>query len=231
MRLEKFAVIGIGQFGKSIALNLSQKGAEVMAIDINTDKIENISDEVAYAVTLNATERKALLSQDITSFDAVIISIGHPLEQRLICAALLLDLGVNHIVCRATGRNERFILEKMGITDIISPEQEVGNSVARRLMNPSMVSYLDLPDDYSVMEIIAPKNICGLAYAKINFRDKYKLSLITIKRDFSDDKITNNINNQHVLGVPDTKTVILSKDTLVVFGKNKDIEKFVEINN
>ena len=230
MRLEKFAVIGIGQFGKSIALNLSQKGAEVMAIDMNYDKIENISDEVSYAVTLNATDRKALLSQDITNFDAVIISIGNPLEQRLLCAALLLDLGVKHIVCRATGRNERFILEKMGITDIISPEQEVGISVARRLMNPSVVSYLDLADDYSVMEIVAPKHICGLTYAKINFRDKYKLSLITIKRDYSDEP-TSKSNNQHVLGVPDTKTIILSKDTLVLFGKNKDIEKFVEINN
>lgn len=230
MHFEKFAVIGMGQFGKSIALNLSQKGAEVMVIDINYNKIENISDEVAYAITLNATERKALLSQDITSFDAVIIAIGH-LEQRLLCAALLLDLEIKHIVCRSTGNNERFILEKMGITDIISPEQEVGNSVARRLMNPSIVSYLDLPDDYSVMEITAPKNICGLAYAKVNFRDKYKLSLITIKRDFSEIKSNNSTKNQHILGVPDTKTIILSKDTLVVFGKNKDIEKFVEINN
>ena len=230
MRLEKFAVIGIGQFGKSIALNLSQKGAEVMAIDMNYDKIENISDEVSYAVTLNATDRKALLSQDITNFDAVIISIGNPLEQRLLCAALLLDLGVKRIVCRATGRNERFILEKMGITDIISPEQEVGISVARRLMNPSLVSYLDLADDYSVMEIVAPKHICGLTYAKVNFRDKYKLSLITIKRDYNDDPASKT-SNQHVLGVPDTKTIILSKDTLVLFGKNKDIEKFVEINN
>ena len=92
MRTEKFAVIGIGQFGKSIALNLTQKGAEVMAIDMNYDRIENISDEVAYAVTLNATDRKALLSQDITRFDAVIVSIN-PLEQRLLCVALLLDLG------------------------------------------------------------------------------------------------------------------------------------------
>ncbi len=231
MRTEKFAVIGIGQFGKSIALNLTKKGAEVMAIDINYDKIENICDDVAYAVTLNATDRKALLSQDITSFDSVIVSIGNPLEQRLLCAALLLDLGVKHIVCRASGRNEHFILKKMGIADIISPEQEVGISVAKRLMNPSLVSYLDLADDYSVVEVIAPKHICGLPYAKINFRDKYKLSLITIKRDYSKNNTTNDTNNQHVLGVPDTKTIILSKDTLVLFGKNKDIEKFVEINN
>ena len=211
-------------------MNLTQKGAEVMAIDMNYDRIENISDEVAYAVTLNATDRKALLSQDITRFDAVIVSIN-PLEQRLLCVALLLDLGVKHIVCRAGGRNEHFILKKMGITDIISPEQEVGLLVAKRLMNPSLVSYLDLADDYSIMEVIAPKQICGLAYGKVNFRDKYKLSLITIKRDYSKNSTNQDTTNQHVLGVPDTKTIILSKDTLVLFGKNKDIEKFIIINN
>ena len=231
MRLNKFAVIGMGQFGTAIALNLIKKGAEVMAIDSNYEKIESISDEVSYAVTLNATDRKALISQDITSFDTVIISIGNPLEQRLLCAALLLDLGVKHIVCRASGRNERFILEKMGVTDIISPEQEVGLSVARRLINPNIVSYLDLADDYSVMEITVPKHICGMTYSKVNFRDKYKLSLITIKRDYSEENLDLGTKNQHVLGVPDTKTVILSKDTLVLFGKNKDIEKFVEINS
>ncbi len=231
MRTEKFAVIGIGQFGKSIALNLTQKGAEVMAIDMNYDRIESISDEVAYAVTLNATDKKALLSQDITRFDAVIVSIGNPLEQRLLCAALLLDLGVKHIVCRASGKNEHFILKKMGITDIISPEQEVGMSVAKHLMNPSLVSYLDLADDYSIVEVIAPKQICGLAYGKVSFRDKYKLSLITIKRDYSKNSTNQNTTNQHVLGVPDTKTIILSKDTLVLFGRNKDIERFIEINN
>ena len=228
MRTGKFAVIGLGNFGKSIALNLAKKGAEVMAIDNNYDKVEDISEDVAYAVTLNATDRRALLSQDIKSFDAVIVAIGNPFEQRLLCAALLLDFGVRRIICRAVGRNQRFILNKMGITEIISPEQEIGLSVARRLMNPSLVSYLDLPDDYSVVEIIAPRHTRNMEYGQIDFRDKYKLSLITIRRNVEE---WNGQNNQHVLGVPDTKTVILEGDVLVMFGKNKDIEKFVEINN
>lgn len=199
-----------------------------MAIDNNYEKIENISEDVSYAVTLNATDRRALLSQDIASFDAVIVAIGNPFEQRLLCVALLLDFGVKRIICRAVGRNQRFILNKMGVTEIISPEQEVGFSVARRLMNPSLVSYLDLPDDYSVVEIIAPKHICNMEYGQIDFRDKYKLSLITIRRNVEE---WGGQKRQHVLGVPDTKTILLKDDILVLFGKNKDIEKFVEINN
>ncbi|MDR0604581.1 MAG: TrkA family potassium uptake protein [Bacteroidales bacterium] len=231
MNVEKFAVIGIGHFGRAIALNLSRKGADVMAIDSNYERIDQISDEVSYAVTLDATDKKALLSQDIKSFDVVIVAIGANFEQRLLCVALLLDLGIKRIICRALGRNQRIILEKMGITEILSPEDEVGTSLARRLMNPSMLSYLDLSDDYIVMEIIAPKHICGVALGKIDLRDKYKLSLITIKRAFTEVHKGVTTKTKHVLGVPDTKTIIEEKDTLILFGRNRDIEKFVEINN
>jgi trk system potassium uptake protein TrkA len=231
MNVEKFAVIGIGHFGRAIALNLSRKGADVMVIDSNYERIDQISDEVSYAVTLDATDKKALLSQDIKSFDVVIVAIGANFEQRLLCVALLLDLGIKRIICRALGRNQRIILEKMGITEILSPEDEVGTSLARRLMNPSMLSYLDLSDDYSVIEIIAPKHICGIALGKIDLRDKYKLSLITIKRAFTETRKGITTETQHVLGVPDTKTIIEDKDTLILFGRNRDIEKFVEINN
>lgn len=231
MKADKFAVIGIGHFGRAIALSLARNGAEVMAIDTNYERIDQISDEVSYAVTLDATDKRALLSQDIRSFDVVIVAIGSNFEQRLLCAALLMDLGIKRVVCRAMGRNQRIILEKMGLTEILSPEDEVGRSLARRLMNPSMVSYLDLSDDYCIMEIIAPKNVCGEDLKKIDLRDKYKLSLITIKREFPEKQGGLVVQQKHVIGVPDTKTIVQEGDTLVLFGKSRDIEKFVEINN
>ena len=231
MNAEKFAVIGIGYFGRAIALSLSRKGADVMAIDTDHERIERISDEVSYAVTLDATDKKALLSQDIRSFDVVIVAIGENFVHRLLCVAVLMDLNVKRIICRAMGHNQRMILEKMGITEIISPEDEVGTAVARRLMNPNMISYLDLPDDYCVTEIIAPKLVCDLPLGKIDLRDKYKLSLITIRREYMEHRKGQETITQHVVGVPDTKTIIQEKDTLILFGRNRDIEKFVEINN
>jgi trk system potassium uptake protein TrkA len=231
MNAEKFAVIGIGHFGRAIALNLSRKGADVMAIDINYERIEQISDEVLYAVTLDATDRKALLSQNIRHFDVAIVAIGSNFEQRLLCAALLLDLGIKRVICRSMGRNQRIILEKMGVSEILSPEDEVGTALARRLMNPNVISFLDLPDDYSVTEILAPRLVCGVPLGKIDLRDKYKLSLITIKRAFIEIRKETEMEVQHVIGVPDTKTIVQEKDTLILFGRMQDIEKFVEINN
>lgn len=228
---EKFAVIGAGHFGSAIAVTLSKKGAEVMVIDTNQDKIDGINDEVSYAVSLDATDKKALMSQDIKDFDAVVVAIGQNFEARLLCAAVLLDIGVKKIICRSLGTSQRLILEKMGITEILSPEDEVAIIVAERLMNPSVISYLQLPDDYRIAEVLAPRKIAGRTYGDLSLRDRYKLSLITIKRDFQEFVDKQECVIQHIIGVPDTKTIIQPNDSLVIFGKNRDIERFIEINS
>lgn len=228
---EKFAVIGAGHFGSAIATTLSKKGAEVMLIDTNQDKIDAISDDVAYAVSLDATDKKALMSQDIKEFDAVVVAIGQNFEARLLCAAVLLDIGIKKIICRSLGMSQRLILEKMGITEILSPEDEVAILVAERLMNPSVISYLQLPDDYRIAEVHAPRKIAGRTYGDLGLRDRYKLSLITIKRDFQEFVDKQECIIQHIIGVPDTKTIIQPNDSLVIFGKTRDIERFIEINS
>ncbi|MDD2344644.1 MAG: TrkA family potassium uptake protein [Bacteroidales bacterium] len=228
---EKFAVIGAGHFGTAIAVTLSKKGAEVMVIDTNQDKIDAINDEVSYAVCLDATDKKALMSQDIKDFDAVVVAIGQNFEARLLCAAVLLDIGVKKIICRSLGMSQRLILDKMGVTEILSPEDEVALIVAERLMNPSVISYLQLPDDHRIAEVLAPRKIAGRTYGDLNLRDRYKLSMITIKRDFLEIIDKQECTIQHIIGVPDTKTIIQPNDSLVIFGKNRDIERFIEINS
>lgn len=230
MSNKKFAVIGIGHFGRAIALSLARSGADVMAIDSRPEPIDEISDDVAYAVAMDATDKKALLAQDIFNFDVVIVAIGENFVQRLHCVAVLMDLNVKRIVARARGHNQQIILQKMGITEVICPEDEVGTAVAHRLLKPNMISYLDLLDNYCVMEVIAPKKICGMKLGEIAIRDKYKLSLITIRREFVEKHKGKESCTQHILGVPDTKVIIEDKDTLILFGLNKDIERFLDIN-
>jgi trk system potassium uptake protein TrkA len=230
MKSKKYAVIGIGQFGRAIAKALSQKGAEVMAIDTDPEIIEEISEHVALAVVLDATDKKALISQDITDFDAVVVAIGQDFEQVLLCSVTLQDLGVKRIISRANGRNQRYILEKIGIKEILSPEYEVGVIVAERLRNPSIVSYLQFPDDYRIAEIKSPAGISGRTLEELNLRDKYRLSLITIKQEIEIKIKDESVIEQHIEGVPNSKTTLQPTDTLVVFGKNHDIERFININ-
>lgn len=233
MSKKQFAVIGIGQFGEAIAKSLSKKGAEVLAIDTSQERIDYISSDVSYAVALDSTDKKALMMQNIQDFDAVVVSIGEEFEQLLLCVVNLLELKVKRIIARAKGDANKLILQKLGIKEIFQPEFEVGALVAERLMNPSIVSYLQLPDGYSIAEITPPKAIIGRTLEDIKLRDKYRINLITIKREFEIDPDTDEDEKKtesHIAGVPQSTTIIQEKDNMLVFGKDSDIEKFIEIN-
>lgn len=228
--INKFAVIGMGRFGHTVATSLAKKGAEVLAIDADDAKVEDMRDEVAYAVCLDATDIKALRSQNVQEMDAVIVAIGEDFESMLLCTVNLLDLGVKKIIARAMNKTQRLILEKMGIKEIISPEDEVGVSLAERLLTPGILTVLPMPDDYEFVEISTPKNIIDRTVQEVEFRKRYDLNLITIKRAA---KITTNgkeQTEQHILGVPKPDMPITESDTLILMGKALDIKKFIEIN-
>ena len=230
MAQEKFAVIGAGHFGQAISHALSEKGFEVLVVDSNISVVQDISEGVAYAVCADATSKRALQNENIQDFDAVIVSIGNDFVGRLLCTANLLDLGVKRIICRVMGKSQRTILEKMGISEFLSPEDEVGSILAERLSNPNIISYLQLADDYKIAEIIAPSSLIGLTLSDINFRDNHKLSLITIRRNFEEVVDNKKDTKQHIIGVPDNKTEIEDGDVFVLFGKQHDIDNFIKIN-
>src|SRR5690606_24273426 len=114
----KFAVIGLGRFGNSIARTLAERGAEVLAIDNNEDHVEDIKDDVAYAVTLDAMDSRALEAQNVQDMDAAIVSIGEDFEALLITTANLQELNIKRIITRAANKQQRRILEKMGVQEI-----------------------------------------------------------------------------------------------------------------
>lgn len=230
MLQQKFAVIGIGRFGAVIARTLAKKGSEVLAIDRNENIIEDIVDEVASAIALDATDKKALIAQNIHEFDAVIVSIGDNFEQRLLCAALLQDLGVKRIIARSGGKNQSLILQKIGIKEILTPEDEVGINISERLLNPSIISYLELPDDYKIAEIVPPPDTVGRNIKDIDFINRYHINVFTIKEETSPPSAEEEKREYHIIGMPKADTVIRKNHYLVMFGKSSDIEKFIEIN-
>ena len=222
---QRFAVIGLGQFGTAIAKNLALRGAEVLAIDDTLEKVESIKDEVSHAVALDATDKKALLSQNIQDMDAVVVAIGENFQGLLLCTFLLIELNVKRIITRAMGSDQRRILEKMGVTEILSPEDEVGGNVAEMLINPDVVMCVQLPDDYEIVEVKAPKEVCGRSLKDIGLREKYSLNLVTILRKHNEtDK------DYHIIGVPNSSTVVEKSDIIALFGLTKNIERFLDIN-
>ncbi len=226
----KYVVIGLGQFGEAIARNLSAKGVEVLAIDNNESHIEAIKDDVAMAVTMDATDIRALRAQNIQEADAVVMAIGEDFEALLLSTVYVQELGAKRIIARAHGKQQRMIMEKMGVEEILSPEDEVAKVVTEQLLNPSVLSFLELPDDYEIVEIRAPKGIANKTVGEINLRNKYKINLVTIKRNYEKNVEGKVSTEAHILGVPTTETMIYETDSIVVFGLIKDIERFIDIN-
>ncbi len=226
----KFAVIGLGLFGLSIARTLSQRGAEVLAIDNDPVSVEAIKDEVAYAVAMDATDIKALQSQNIQEMDAVVVAIGENFEGLLLCTVLLQDLEVKRIITRGSTPTQRTILSKMGVKEILAPEDEVGFAVAQRLLNPDIFTFLDLPDDHKIAEVLAPSGIVNKTISEVRLREKYHLNLITIKRQYEETGKTDGVLTEHIIGVPKAGTVIFKEDTLILMGKRTDIRRFLELN-
>lgn len=230
MKKQKYAVIGIGQFGRAIAMAITRKGHEVLAIDNDFALINEISEDFASAVALNATDKKALMGQDIQEYDAVVVAIGDDFESRLLCSANLLDLNVKRVITRANNEAQRLILEKMGVSDILSPEEEIGLIVAERMLNPSVINFLQLPDNHRISEIVCPKKCVNKSIAELDLRDKYKLSLITVKEKVIETIKGREIPEYHIINVPESSKVLKSTDRLVLYGAINDIDMFIDIN-
>ena len=218
----KFAVLGLGVFGSAIARRLAQRGADVMAIDESEEKVQRIAQDVPFAVALDATNKQALEAQNIQDMDAVVVSIGSSFQEMLLCVFQLQEMGVKKIIARAQGPVQRKILEKMGLQHILSPEQEVANNVVEQLTNPGVLMCVQLPDNYEIIEVEAPTKIIGRTLEDIGLRKKYNINLVTVLRKEGD--------SHHINGVPGPDSIVNNGDIILVFGKIKDINRFIEIN-
>ncbi|MGF1565780.1 MAG: potassium channel family protein [Flavobacteriales bacterium] len=228
---QRFAVIGMGRYGAEIARRLSNKGSEVYAFDSNADRIELFKEDVALAVTIDTTDKKALQSQRITEMDAVIVAIGEDFEATILTVMNLIDLGIRRVIVRASGDNQKRILKALGIQEILAPEEEFATLVAEQLLNPSITAFLQLPDNYEVAEVKAPSGIANRNVNDLDLTSRYNLTLITIKRCYEEEIDGEITRTEHILGVPKPETVIYDTDTLVVFGTLGNVKRFIEIND
>lgn len=227
----KFAVIGLGRFGTRIAKTLSNRGAEVIAIDISITKVDALRDDVSLPVCMDSTDLKNLKAQNISEVDAVVLAIGEDFESLLLTLVHLMSLKVKRIIARASSPQQRLILEKLGVDEILSPEEEVGTLVAERLIHPDVKTFLQLSNNYEIAEIKVPLKTWNKAVSEIGFREVYKLNLITLRREMNEMQDGKPTITSTIIGVPKSDNIIFDTDTIIVFGTTADIEKFVELNS
>ncbi len=228
---DKFAVIGLGMIGTGIARSLAKRGAEVIAIDADHEKVEYIKDEVALAVALNSTDKKALQAQNLEETDAVVVAMGHDFEDALLTAFLLKEMGCKRIIARVSSKHQKTIFNQVGIDETFAPDEEVGKTVAERLIHPDIEAFLPLPDDHEIIEVRSPKRIVNKTVQECNMREKYSLNLVTIKRTFEEETDGGEkVSVEHLIGVPRSDTRFNESDILILLGKTKDVDRFIEVN-
>lgn len=182
MSKKQFVVIGLGRFGTSIATTLYSLGNDVLVIDKNEDLIQDISSEVTHAVQADATDENALKSLGIRNFDVAIISIGGDIQSSVMATLLFRELGVKYIIAKANGELHAKVLYKIGADRVVLPEKDMGVRVAHNIISSSILDYIELSSDYSIMELKAFEDWVGKDLKSLNLRKKYGINVIAIKK-------------------------------------------------
>jgi len=228
--MRQFAVIGLGRFGFSVAKTLCKKGAKVLAIDIDENKVQDIAEFVEHAVSIDATDEKALKSVGINNAEVVIVSI-RDLEPSILVTLALKEMGIKDIIAKAVSESHGKVLEKVGATKVVFPERDMGVRLANILISPFVIDHIDLSHDSSIVEIIPPPDFVGKTLKDINVRTQYGINIIAIKKRSALKKKTELQNVDELINVaPKADDIIKQDDILVVFGKNEEIEKIKQKN-
>ncbi|MCL5057927.1 MAG: TrkA family potassium uptake protein [Actinobacteria bacterium] len=212
--MKQIAVIGLGRFGSSLAGTLAKMGYEVLAIDADENKVENLVDSVTHAVQANALEEHALKALGVRNFDIVVVAIGHDIQSNILVTLMLKEMGVKKVVAKASTDLQGKVLEKIGADIVVFPERDMGERLARSLVSKNIIDQINLSSDYSLVELNAPEEIAGRTLQESNLRKRYGVNLLAIRR------------GKDIIISPGARQVIDGGDVLIVIGSNEKLKNF-----
>jgi len=180
--MQQYAVIGLGRFGSRLAINLAEAGAQVIGIDRDEAVIEQMRDRVTLAVAMDATEEAALRGQGVEQVDAAVVGIGADFESTVLTTVVLKHLGVGHVIARAGSRRAAAVLDRIGVDEVVNPEDEAADRWASRLLSPQFLSQHELESGYSIVELHPPQAWVGKTLAELDLRKQAGLHVIAIRQ-------------------------------------------------
>ena len=217
--MSSFAVIGLGRFGMTLARALVRGGQEVIAIDEDPELVEQSTDEVTFAVSMDATDERTLRSQGVGKVDAAIVTIGEKFENNVLVTALLKSMGVPKVIARASTPIRQKILRHVGADEVISPEDESAIRLAQQLISPGLISLLEIGEGVSMVQVKAPAKFHNRRIVDIDLRRKYSVNLVAIKKHIASEDDPN-VFEEKVLDIPKPDDVIDPDDILILMGND-----------
>jgi len=213
---EGVVVIGLGRFGKSLALELTKEGTEVLGIDADRKIVESLSGRLTHAVIADSTNADAMRQLAVHEFDRAVIGVGNDLEASILSASVVLRLGVPNVWAKAISNAHAEILRQIGVHHVVRPEHDMGKRVAH-LVRGRMLDYIEFDDGYAIVKTRPPRSIHGIRLGDTHIRSTYGVTIVGAKRAGQDFT--------HATA----DTVVEDGDLIIVSGPQHRVEKFSEL--
>lgn len=206
-------VVGLGRFGKSLALELKEEGTEVLGIDDNPKTVQSLAGRLTHVVEADSTNEEALRQLSVHEFDRAVVGIGSNLEASILTSSILVNFGIRSIWAKAISNSHARILGQLGVQHVVRPEHDMGKRVAH-LVRGRMLDYIQFDDGYAIVKTQPPTSILGLPLGESRVRSKYGVTIVGVKRAGRD----------FTHATPET--VVEDGDLIIVSGPETGVERF-----
>ena len=204
--MRSYIVIGLGRFGSEAAIELTAQGCDVLAMDMRAELVQQISANVTHAVVADGKDKEVLKALGAKDFECAIVAIGDDLTASVLATMNLKELGVPYIVAKAHDETHRRVLEKLGADRVVIPEKEYADRLAKSLSSANVLDYIELSEDYGIVEVPAPRIWLGKSLKELNVRAKLGVNIIAVEK------------NGHINVSPAADYPIAAEDIMVVLG-------------
>ncbi|MBF4135650.1 TrkA family potassium uptake protein [Streptomyces sp. CAI-21] len=209
-------VIGLGRFGRALALELVDEDTEVLGIDESAEVVQALSGHLTHAVRADSTKEDALRQLGVHEFDRAVVAIGTDLEASILTASLLISFGIENVWAKAISEAHGRILTQLGVHHVVYPEHDMGQRVAH-LVRGRMLDYIEFEDDFALVKTTPPADIVGLPLANSAVRTRHGVTVVAVKRP----------SEGFTYATPET--VVEADDTIIVAGRTRAAERFSEL--
>ena len=225
----KIIIIGLGNFGSSLAQKLTNLGHEVIGVDSKMSKVETLKEKITHSICLDSTDIQAVKHLPLQDTDIVMVCIGEDEGASILTTALMKQLGVKRLISRAVSPLHETILDAMQVDEIVHPEEETAERWAKKLNISGIVDSFELTGDYNIIEAKVPKYFAGKTLGEIGVRKNYNVIVLTTIKVAEEKNligISKKVNK--VQGVGNSKTMLEENEIMVLYGRMNDIKAFLK---
>lgn len=217
--MKTFVVIGLGRFGTAVATELSALGHEVLAVDSTEDCVQKVADQVTHAVAGDARDPAVLRALGVRNYDCAVVAVGDDIGNSALITLNLKELGVRQVICKAKSHVHRRVLEKIGADRVVFPEHEMGVKLAQGLSSSNVLNFIELSDDFSIVETAIPREWHNKTLQELNVRARYRVNIIAMRKGGSG-----------VLDVaPGAEYRMGPGDAAVALGRTEDVNRLQDL--